>query len=528
MHLISLPIITELGYAESTQEQNNTVEQETTSEETTPTPETTDGDTQEEQDTNTEELNNSETATENENTDSKKVAGIAPLERKFYDVVVDVRFSDIGETHRAAKEIMYLSAGKIANGDPSGKFFPDRLVTRAEAAAMIGRTLGFDGTKKPTEFTDVGMNNFASGYIQLASDKKIITGYKDGSFKPDKFVTRGEMAILLSRAFEYGATSISGASHQLMYRGISQGMPDGTFGEKESIKRSDFSVFLSRAINPYFTSNYQSQALKEYIVNATDLNVRRGPLTTYGSIGRLQKDTTVYIHHEVGDWALIEAGSIEGFVNKNFLMDPNKKFVLEEYLKTQTIVIDAGHGGTDPGALGNGLLEKNITLDVALKVNDLFQNTGFNIKLTRETDVKVELPDRVKLAKEWNGNVFVSIHANAFDGKVNGTETYYYSANSTNPYVTESRKLAQFLQARLLQAWNLHDRGVKRGNFQVIRDNNMPAALVELGFIDNKTDAERLKSASWRQEAAKAIYLGILDYYKDQGIEIDSLYPQSK
>jgi N-acetylmuramoyl-L-alanine amidase len=435
-------------------------------------------------------------------------------------------FYDVGTTHRAAKEIYYLAKGKIVQGSLSGYFYPYKNVTRAEAAAIIGRTLNFDGTQRVTKFKDVGKGNFASGYIQEAVEKNIISGYKDGTFRPEQFVTRGEMALLINRAYSLGGNTISTAIQQLMMKGIAQGLADGTFGQDQPIIRADFAVFIARAINPKFRVNYQFTAIQQATVNALTLNVRQGPSTNFGTVAVLEKGEKVEILHIVGNWAYVRASGIEGFVHTAYLSgisQSNPTDQLLQYLKTQTIIIDPGHGGTDPGAVANGLKEKDINLSVALKVQSLFKDTGFNIALTREEDVFVPLSGRVDFAKKMNGNIFVSIHTNSGGGT--GTETYYYSAAATNPYVEKSKKLAQCIQKRLVEAWNAADRGVKRGNLYVLRENNMPAVLVELGFIDRKEDVAKLGSSYWQGQAAEAIYLGILDYYaSESGLNFQPLY----
>jgi len=437
-------------------------------------------------------------------------------------------FHDVGTTHRAKNEIYYLAEGEFVLGSVSGYFYPSKYVTRAEAAAIIGRTLNFDGEQRDTRFKDVGKGNFASGYIQEAAERNIISGYKDGTFRPDQLVTRGEMALLINRAYSLGGATLSTAVQQLKIKGIAEGKADGTFGENEPIIRADFAVFVARAINPQYRVNSQLTSAGKAVVNASALNVRRGPSTSYSSIGLLYKGEPVDILHVIGNWVYVRSASIEGFVSQSYLAvgeasPPDAGDELSNYLKTQMIIIDPGHGGSDPGATANGLVEKNINLNVALKVKSLFENTGFNMALTRETDVFVPLSGRVSFAKEKGGNVFVSIHTNAGGGT--GTETYYYSAAATNPYVEQSQKLAQFIQKRLVEAWNAVDRGTKRGNLHVLRENSMPAVLVELGFIDRKEDAEKLGSSYWQEQAAKAIYLGILDYYASEtGLNFQPLY----
>ena len=159
-------------------------------------------------------------------------------------------FKDITPSYRAFGEIEYLAKLKIVHGDLNGYYNPDRLVTRAEAAAMLGRALQLDGAQRDTKFKDVGAGMFASGYIQSAVEKKIINGYPDGSFRPKANVTRGEIAIMISRAFgfEYDNTT-AGAAKALMSRGIAEGFANGNFGIEQNLTRANFAVFLARAIN---------------------------------------------------------------------------------------------------------------------------------------------------------------------------------------------------------------------------------------------------------------------------------------
>ncbi|WP_050616547.1 N-acetylmuramoyl-L-alanine amidase [Bacillus testis] len=436
-------------------------------------------------------------------------------------------FKDISSTHRAYKEISYLSEGEIVSGDSKGYFQPSRTVTRAEAAAMIGRSLNLDGTKRQTSFNDVSSNIFASGYIQSAYEKKIISGYKDGSFKPYDQVTRGEMAVMLSKAFNYSyGGTLSGAANALKSRGIAQGMTDGTFGADKSIIRADFAIFLARAID--YTLRVGNPGITfsgEMYVNVDSLNIRTGPSTKYGVKGSVKYKEKVAIGYKVGTWTVVKsaAGTI-GFVLDSYLSKTvsSGDDHSQSPLASKTIVIDPGHGGTDAGAIGYGLKEKDVVLDTGKRVRDLLAKTPLNVKMTRDTDTFVTLAGRVSFAKSVNADSFVSIHANAGGGT--GSETYYYGLARANPYTTESKLLAEKIQKRLVDAMSTKDRGEKHGDLHVLRENTMPAVLVELAFIDTKADNDKLASPSYRQAAAKAIALGVLDYYGARGYDVSNLY----
>lgn len=174
------------------------------------------------------------------------------------------------------------------------------------------------------------------------------------------------------------------------------------------------------------------------------------------------------------------------------------------------VVIDPGHGGPDPGAVGiRGLRETDVVLDVSLQVARLLQARGVNVVMTRTSDVDVDLPPRVALANRVGADVFVSIHANALSmarPDVNGVETFYFSGG-------QSLRLARALQAQMMSVSpGSPDRGVKAGRFFVIRRTVMPASLVEMGFVTGALDAPRLADPSHRRRLAMALATGILQF----------------
>lgn len=174
------------------------------------------------------------------------------------------------------------------------------------------------------------------------------------------------------------------------------------------------------------------------------------------------------------------------------------------------VVIDPGHGGPDPGAVGiGGLREADVVLDVSLQVAQLLRARGVDVVLTRRSDVDVDLPPRVAMANRSAATAFVSIHANAISmsrPEVNGIETFYFS----DP---RSAKLSAYIQRQVLDVSpGSPNRGVRKGRFFVIRRTTMPSALVEMGFVTGALDAPRLRSAAHRRKLALAIATGILNY----------------
>ncbi|MGN8769743.1 N-acetylmuramoyl-L-alanine amidase [Paenibacillus barengoltzii] len=172
------------------------------------------------------------------------------------------------------------------------------------------------------------------------------------------------------------------------------------------------------------------------------------------------------------------------------------------------VVIDAGHGGSQPGAISvTKKQEKEFTLAVALKVEALLrQEAGLEVILTRMTDVTMTLQDRVKVANDQGAAVFVSIHGNSIDPPSNpsGTETYYTR--------DESIPLANVMHQHLVKATGLKDRGVRKSSLHVTRETKMPAVLLEVGYLSNKTDAELMYTEEFQQRVAEGIVAGIKEY----------------
>lgn len=170
------------------------------------------------------------------------------------------------------------------------------------------------------------------------------------------------------------------------------------------------------------------------------------------------------------------------------------------------VAIDPGHGGQDPGAVGpSGLREADVVLDIALRVRELLARDGIRVILIRDSDATVDLDDRPRLAREGGATIYVSIHANASPrAAVNGTETFYLTP--------QSLVLAQMIQDELGVILGIPSRGIKTANFVVLRDNEMPAVLVETAFISHADDELRLRDQTFRQHIAEAVHHGIVRF----------------
>ncbi|MFB7304328.1 N-acetylmuramoyl-L-alanine amidase [Heyndrickxia sporothermodurans] len=251
------------------------------------------------------------------------------------------------------------------------------------------------------------------------------------------------------------------------------------------------------------TVNGHGKSYGQRIVNVSELNVRK----TRSTVGVLKKGTKVTMYDVKSGWAYVTSGKIAGYVSTQYLQSTTPA-------NRKIIVIDAGHGGKDPGASGNKLVEKEVTLNVAQRVEKLLKSAGIEVVMTRTGDTYPTLEDRIDTGVKANADTFVSIHCNFFSkASANGTETYYHNGGPADR-ANHSKQLATFINERLVQAIDTTNRGVKKEEYRVINSNPLAAVLVELGFLSNKQDASKLASNKYRDIAAKAIYQGILDYYK--------------
>jgi N-acetylmuramoyl-L-alanine amidase len=194
------------------------------------------------------------------------------------------------------------------------------------------------------------------------------------------------------------------------------------------------------------------------------------------------------------------------------------------------VVIDAGHGGHDSGTLRDGVLEKDLTLDVARRVDQLVRGNGLQTVLTRADDHAISLADRAAVANEQRDCVFVSIHFDEGNRTAaTGVNTYYAAHQATGPrpfpswlpFVQPvsaepvnfaSQSLAGFVQEALVTRTRAFDRGTRAEQFYVIANVRHPAVLVEGGFLTNNDDIAKLRTESYRQQLAQAIVEGIMRY----------------
>jgi len=179
--------------------------------------------------------------------------------------------------------------------------------------------------------------------------------------------------------------------------------------------------------------------------------------------------------------------------------------------KKEIIFIDAGHGANDEGAKVSGCMEKNLCLLTSLHLRNLLQSKGYHIIMTRSHDEYVTLDKRVEMANESGCHLFVSIHYNSAKSKdASGVEIFYPKHQDIRQ--TTSKKLAQNVLNKMIGKTGAKSRGVKAGNFHVIRETKMPAILVEGGFITHPIEGQHLTSLNYIQKLSEGIAEGIENF----------------
>jgi N-acetylmuramoyl-L-alanine amidase len=182
------------------------------------------------------------------------------------------------------------------------------------------------------------------------------------------------------------------------------------------------------------------------------------------------------------------------------------------------IVVDPGHGGEDRGTQSISkprYQEKSLNLITARFIKCYLEQLGYTIKMTREKDVFVSLEKRAQLANELKPELFVSIHYNAaLSSEAQGVEVFYYLSKENKKRAVKSKRLAQIVLKSILSNTQAKSRGVKHGNFAVIRETEMPAILVEGGFVTNESELNKLKDPSYLKKIAWGIAQGVDEYIK--------------
>jgi len=199
--------------------------------------------------------------------------------------------------------------------------------------------------------------------------------------------------------------------------------------------------------------------------------------------------------------------------SKDFVLELNNR---SAKYREMLVVIDPGHGGSDPGAISiSKQHESEIVLDIALRYNQLLTEAGFRTYMTRvdnlNRNTKLSLQERVDVANHLNADMFVSVHANAFtNNAINGFETYYH------PSDIKGKGLAEIFQNEVISNVPINSRGAKAGDLFVLKHTTMPSVLVETGFLSNASDEAKLLTTQYRQQVAEAMVKATIRYFEER------------
>lgn len=264
-------------------------------------------------------------------------------------------------------------------------------------------------------------------------------------------------------------------------------------------------------------------------VNASSVNIRSGPGLDYPIIAGTSSGETYTVAERSGEWTKIKLSNGNTGWIASWLTSANAVNTEETSYNVQTvsnnktasaskqvtnhslsgfnIVLDAGHGGRDPGAIGlGGVQEKDLVTSTAKQVASTLRAYGANVIETRSGDYFLSLDERIHISNSYDTHAFISVHYNAFPVvSAQGINTFYAS--------NTSRALASNVQNSLAASVPLSNRGTMQANYKVLRNTNAPAILMELGFITNAYDLSVIRTAEYQQQVGEAVANGLMNYF---------------
>lgn len=482
-------------------------------------------------------------------------------------------FGDVPASHPAHDAVEYLAAAKVVSGFEPGVFGPERNLTRGQAAKILVGQREVAPVPGPSRFEDVDAT-YAS-YVEAAASRGWIAGYPDGTFRPYDHLQRQHLAVIMVRSLGWEGEALSLSTSQVdsalaavpdagtittnarphvalaLSRGLVLGDTQGRFNPRATATRAQFSLVAYRAElrglavveGIRFSASHPDRTRL-----VVDLSNPPGRVTTSPAAGSLQIGVTGAVAPGGGSSTTVASAEVASLRSSQASYRPpslrltvdlgrysryeittlapsdgkGHRLVIDVFRRAEgpsgdgppLVVLDAGHGGSDPGAIGvTGLKEKDVNLAITLALDQLLRQAGLRTILTRSGDTYPTLEDRARIANEARANIFVSVHSNAAGGpEAQGTETFYQG--TPEDYSLEGCRLAELIQDELITALGSVDRGARTHwkSLYVLNHTNMPAALVEVGFLTNAEEEARLKDPAYQARAARAIAEGVLAY----------------
>lgn len=481
---------------------------------------------------------------------------------------VDSPFIDVGITHEYVKYVNTIYYNGITNGT-GNKYLPNGTVTRAHFSLFVARAKSEKyRLELPVKGTSVPDTSQVIGLIKVTTDGLNIRKSKDSSSSTNivgqvnkggklavyavegnwlKVTYKGAYAYVFKQYAEFldaDGNELGAVAKEVVTKGAVNLYVKPTSSakiittlkanEKLPVYKTVGGYYLTKVngMPGYIVANSTTDAAAEEKPNpnpnptpppatsgdtlgrvtVANLNVRSQSNATSAVLFKLNKGAYVQVHNVNGYWAQISYNGQTGYVHKSYLKLLNQS---GNPLKGRVIILDPGHGGKDPGAVVGSVSEKSITLKVGTQVKQMLENAGAKVYMTRTGDTYPSLQDRVDFTQANYGEIFVSIHVNAASStSASGTETYY--AISTGDMYQEDIDLATFVNNQIVNNLNMKNRGVKQQQYYVIRNMAIPSILVELGFLTNSQDRNKMTDDQYVKVFAESIYNGILQYYKKQ------------
>ncbi len=401
-------------------------------------------------------------------------------------------FPDVPKTHKNYVAVTKLAQMGVITGYDDGSFCPEREITRTEFCALMARTLGCD--KSTYVFGDIPFSDVKPAYwgewcIAYCFEKKLINGMGNGEFWPAAMVTM-EQAVKMAVCAMGKETEALGITGEKWYDGY---------------------IETAKTYNLFYKVDGEigKPAVRSDIAQIVYNMLESGLIFAEEELDEeLPSDEASNEEPEDQGEEAEEKDGISPEVREAY---KNKDF-----LDVKTILVDAGHNysGSDTGAENRelALKEEDITWQIADKLRNCLEQDGYNVVMTRDepddsianTSVIESLRARVDLGHQVLADLFISIHCNAGGGS--GTEVYCFSESGY------AGRLAKIVQKNIVSNTGLYNRGVKTANFFVIQNTLMPAILVETGFIDNLKDAKILASEEGQHAIAQAVADAVREY----------------
>lgn len=486
----------------------------------------------------------------------------------------DSSFTDVSPNEPAHDAVEYLSGAEAISGYPDGTFHPGVALSRAQAAKILVRQRGLSTAAAVSrQFSDV--DALYAPYVEAAAKVGWIAGYSDGTFRPYSLLQRQHMAVIVVRSLGWSGDAEALTKAQVdgqlgtfpdaagiamearpyvalaLARGLFQGGADGHFAPTASITRGQFCLVAYRAelrdltvveavragadhpdmtrmvfdlsAAPDKVTSYMSGSsvlvvnLSKAAVASGGLDAAVGSPEVQGAAARqlTYRPQAVRITLTLDRFSRYEVSTLPPSDGKGH------RLVVDVFTRTDgppgsgppLVALDAGHGGSDTGAIGvTGVKEKDINLAITLEIDRILRAEGLRTMLTRSDDSYPTLQERTDLANQAQANIFVSIHNNAADSGSEGTETFYWGSGNT--YSVEGKRLAEAIQRNLVAALSTVDRGARTHwlSLHVLRESHMTAVLTEVGFLTNAEEEAKLSDPAYQKLAAAAVAKGILEY----------------